>query len=211
MRILFVTLSLFAASRAHADALMLDGNGASIGLYTGILENQGSVVISSTGYRYVVERESGRTHGPVDTSHEVLYSGNTFCTGQLYFETGASGHFAGAGQFRGVLVPIISGQNGLDLVALYYVPQIVTAVSITLYGKFLGGPVSGTTCTAITPRDSVVLPASLNDPAVTGVPNSYFVPPLKVSRNDIFYNGFEAPPLGAVDSAHGQTWQTAMA
>jgi len=188
-----------AVSLAYADALMVDGNGANIGLYTGILENKGSVVVSATGYRFVVERETGRIHGPVDTSSEVLYSENFNCTGTLYLDRTA--------QFRGVLVPIISGLNGIDLAALYYVPQTAAPVTVTLNGRVSGGPIGGTTCTAISPRESTVVPVLPNDPAVTGVPNSYFVPPLKVSRNDIFGNGFEALPLGAAEPAQGRPWQ----
>ena len=64
---------------------------------------------------------------------------------------------------------------------------------------------------ATSPRQSTVVPVLPNGPAVTGGPNAGFEPPLEVSGNDIFRNGFEAPPLGAVDLPRARAWQMATA
>ena len=183
-----VTLGTMLALPASADApLLRDANGAFVGFYTGILENQGLVAISATGYRYVVQRENGHVRGPIDSTNEEVYYEQTNCSPTPYVLHNA--------QFRGVVVPIRTNEG--DLYAIYYVPQNAAVVYPSLKSKVTGGP-GGYTCTPIPTTSGVsAMQALPNDPNTTGVPNADIPAPLSITRNEVFKDSYEAAMMGA--------------
>jgi hypothetical protein len=193
-----VTLVLLACMSAscHADTLARDGNGGFVGFYTGILEHTGVVLVSSKGYRFVINRENGWLRGPDDDASERIYFENGNCTGGAHFQF----HTA---QYAGVIVALHGGANS-SLQVVYYVPQNAVSDSIVDLNSYLdySGPNGAQTCTPVAPTQGLPnVPLLPNDPAVTGVPNSDFVPPITVTSNSIFKNGFEAVLAQAASSS----------
>lgn len=183
-----LTLRFAASALLIANATLVsadtpiarDANGTVLGFYTAILENSGQVIVSPKGYRFVVMRETGWMRGPVDASTEFVYFQNPGCLGTAYFDRG--------GQYRGIVIPI---RNQLTIAATYYVPHDAVVTSVTLYGRLEPAPNGGLNCAAISARPVMAVPALPNDPAITGVPNVDFIPPITVALKGIFQNGFE--------------------
>ena len=172
------------ASLVSADTpIARDATGVVLGFYTAILENSGQVIVSPKGYRFVVTRENGRQLSPVDASTAFVYFQNPGCLGTAYFDRGA--------QYRGVIIPIRDANNYNAIAATYYVPQDAAMTAVTLYARLDPAPNGGVTCTGISARSIMAMPALPNDPAVTGVPNSDFIPPITVALKGIFQDGFE--------------------
>lgn len=184
LRMLSLLASCLMPALALGDAPMArDGNGAILGFFTGIFEHAGVTVVSPLGFRFVVMRETGWVRGPLDDTTEHVFYENFNCTGQAYFDRGP--------QYRGVMVPIRGGNN-FSLQALYYTSQTAVQASVTLTSRLDAGANGGLACVAITPRSITAIAAQINDPAVTGVPNTDLVAPITVSRNDLYRDGFEA-------------------
>jgi len=172
---MFSVFLVCISATCHADTLARDGNGAFIGFYTGIFEHGGVVLVSSKGYRFVVSREYGWLLGPDDYTSERIYFENVNCTG------GAHLQFHSA-QYAGVIIPL-HGDVNYSLQAVYYVPQNAVTANGLDFGSHLDYPGGVQTCTpdAQSPAYVESVPLLLNDPAVTGVPNSDFVPPITVT------------------------------
>jgi len=89
-----------------------------------------------------------------------------------------------------VIVPLHGGDGSLQ--AVYYVPQNAVTDYVVDLNSYLDYPNGVQTCTPVAPTQGIPnVPLLLNDPAVTGVPNSNFVPPITVTSNTIFKNGFD--------------------
>lgn len=192
-RILAFVLLGLASTRAHADApYARDGNGAVIGFYSAIIEHGGDVLVSSTGFRFVVMRDRGWIRGPIDDTSEAIYFPSTDCSGQGYANLPR--------QYQGVLIPIRAGANAETLQALYYVPQDAVTVTVPFNSRLVQGSGGTPACLQI-PRDiSFGIPALPNDPNVTGVPSSDRVLPISITRNEVFRNGFDDASLNLVNA-----------
>jgi len=183
---MFSVLLVCISASCQADTLARDGNGGFVGFYTGIFENGGVVLISSKGFRFVIGRENGALLGPElgdNYTSERIYFENGNCTG------GAHLQFISA-QYAGVIVPLHGGDGSLQ--AVYYVAQNAVTDYVVDLNSYLDYPNGVQTCTPVAPTQGIPnVPLLLNDPAVTGVPNSNFVPPITVTSNTIFKNGFD--------------------
>jgi hypothetical protein len=178
-------LLAFVSGRAHADApLVRGGNGAVVGFATGVFENGGIVVLSLTGYRFVLWRGTGWLRGVVDASNEVVYYDNPGCLGTAYLPRDAN-------QYRGVIVPI-RDEGNFSVLATYYTAHDAIPVAVTLSGRGQSGANGGLTCAPVAPFSVNALPLLPNNPAVTGVAGSNIPGPITITRVDVFRNGFES-------------------
>jgi hypothetical protein len=185
LKIVLSAILVVSATIVNADTpIARDANGAVLGFYTAILENSGQVIVSPKGYRFVVMRETGHMLSPVDATTAFVYFEDPDCMGPAYFDRG--------GQYRGVIIPIRDAANYNSIAATYYVPQDAAVTPVMLTGRLQPGANGGLGCVTIPVRSIMAVPALLNDPAVTGVPNIDFIPPITVAIKGIFQDGFEA-------------------
>jgi hypothetical protein len=174
---------VFAAVPALAGvSAIYDANNTLLGEYA----ESSTIIHSPQGYRFMVDGASGMVTqiqndvaGFIFDTAALLYQ-TPNCTGQAFVGT-SSGSPAGGLVFS-------SGTKGL-----YYVAK-GAAQSVTAMGSVW----SGSACTPITPGNFAAVPAQPNVPVTTGVPNTPFLPPLRLEVVPlsqffrIFENGFES-------------------
>ncbi|MEP6510539.1 MAG: hypothetical protein ABJB02_03040 [Dokdonella sp.] len=143
-----------------------------------------SIFHSIHGFRFSLDGSTGVVIpvsvdiGGATYDSALIYSTSN-CTGQAYVTTSGEGNQSG-----GIMVN--AGNKGL-----YYIPKTPSVTTVAIGSAF-----NGTACNPITLALFVVVPALLNDPATTGVPNSPYVPPLHLEMVplsqffQIFKDGF---------------------
>lgn len=143
-----------------------------------------SIFHSIRGFRFSVDGASGIVI-PVtlDIGGAVYDSTLSYstpnCTGQAYVGTSGQGNPSG-----GIMVN--AGTKGL-----YYVPKAPSQTTVAIGSVFNGAACNSTALVFV-----VAVPALLNDPVTTGVPNTPFVPPLHLEMVplsqffQIFKDGF---------------------
>lgn len=205
----FACLGVASQSFAGVSGVY-DANNVLVGEYAESI----SVIHSVRGFRFSVNGQTGVVK-PVGSDlagiskdiagvgyldGELVYS-SVNCTGQAYVGITAS---SPAG---GIITNV--GNN-----TLYYVTK-APAVSTLAFGSSYSNP-SG--CNAIQPTIEMAVPALPNDPAITGVPNTPFTPPLHLEMVplsqffQLFKNGFESSFVGYTYYLRGQTdssWRSA--
>jgi len=199
------TATVFAQSIPVRDA-----NGALVGLYAGgggpDLE-QGPPqsfgpygpafrVVSQQGYMAVFGTITGR----LTVGFNVLsgfYSGANVnqglffesqdCTGQAWISVNTPGGPATGGFVIATLLPTYLP---------HYVPKTAVSQALVYRSSLTAGG-----CSAQGPSNTVGLPAFVNDPAVTGIPNAPYQPPLTLGYSDtlwlLFRDEFESAAVDA--------------
>lgn len=143
----------------------------------------GTVVHSDRGFRFAIDGIGQLTMPQTDVSgasfdNSVGY-GNLTCSGTGY--TLVSGANAAGGI-------VFAGPDGF-----YYVAKS-PQVQVVLIGSFRVGSV----CTPVTPQAQLSVPVQPNNPTVTGVPNQFFIPPIRLEMvplsilYGVFRDGFES-------------------
>ena len=189
--LILVLASATVPAGAQGVSALVDAQGTLIGEY--IEYRSGPVVHSVRGFRFLLNG-SGGTVGRID----VDVSGVTYDSGSVrlrYGNVGCAGNtyigLSGGPPAGGIVVT--AGNRGL-----YYVAKNPTVVSV-----LIGSVWDGEACANITPGSQNVVPASPNDPGVTGVRNTPYVPPLRLESMpvsqffQIFRDGFESTLHGA--------------
>lgn len=175
---IFLSLLLIASS-ANAASLgtVRDSNGVLLGTLLNI-DDRGTTVVTPTAY--IVRIYGDGNVSNLEQGNAVLYLTST-CTGQLYGTV-----------TPGTVWPFATAPGQINP-PLYYVPRdaVVTrpAVGTTYYYW------NNTVCNAST-IDPVygpfwIVPAYPNDPAVTGISLGSFLPPLRITFEQIFGDGFD--------------------
>lgn len=186
-------LLVAAAVPAAGVAVLRDSEGTLIGQYAEQSRSitGGTIVHSATGFRFAIDGGSAELR-PVDVdvsggsySTELGY-GNVSCAGTAFVAV-SNANLAG-----GIVFPAANGY--------YYVPKAPTAAVV-----LVGSVRVGSNCMPVTPNAQLAVPALANDPAVTGVPNAIFIPPIQLEVVPLsqflgnFRDGFESADLRSID------------
>jgi hypothetical protein len=181
------SLALCAATSvatAQSAGVVVDATGTALGLFAG--EDGSTIVHSARGYRFAVRADNGTVASPTTDVGGVTYDSalvftSVNCTGQAYVTVSSAGAVSG-----GMVLP--AGSRGLHSIDKAVQAQVLA----------MGSSFSGTACTTITPGLFAVVPAHPNNPAVTGVSNTPYAPPIRLELLPlsmlyrVFSDGFES-------------------
>lgn len=194
MKAMFLVFLLGAGS-VNASALIYDGNGTLIGSYLGAENDGREYGVSVHGYRFAFNRTTGAVlqpqGGPAGGAGSVFVGfASTDCSGPAYLyaavlSTVPGSVFYGALPYEGGSLPNLPP-------ILYRYPQVrPTAQTVLIRSRFeYSSPENVRNCLQQNTSSSAI-PVDLNSPSETGVPNSSFVPPLRVISQELFRDGFE--------------------
>jgi len=182
-RIVAASLAALATQSFAGVSGIYDANDVLVGEYA----EAPAVIHSVHGYRFAVNADTGVVKsagkdvaGANYFDAELLYS-SANCTGQAYvgFDNSASTPAGG--------MMINAGNKGL-----YFIAKAPAVSNLAFASAY-----SSSTCNAIQLTLELAVPAQPNDPATTGVPNTPFMPPLRLEVIPLsqffrlFRNGFE--------------------
>lgn len=171
--------------KARPGPVQVLANGESIGSFLGIgnTNNLGQyITLSSTGYMFQVFNMVPSDHQPFPLLEvgriwpETLLFEFADCLGQAFIELS---HEAG----RPLSADLIAAEGivvatGDPLNGVFYAPEGSQAAFLdaTFFARSLEGSCGSS------PRMTWVVPVFPNDPAITGVPNEPFTPPIKLGQ-----------------------------
>jgi len=177
-----LTASLVAASSATAAPLgVYDGSGALLGTYVGSA-SQSVEFVTPKGYVARVRVDGEASSEPIGTIQGVLDSAYT------YNSPNCSGPALTSDPVAGRLVSISGAQQQLG-----YVPSDATPVTLPAGTAVSHRSYDSDECsTGTLSRDTTFLPASPNNPAVTGVTGGVVALPIRFAFvDDVFGDGFD--------------------
>jgi hypothetical protein len=186
---------LLGAGSVNASALIYDGNGTLIGSYLGAENDGREHGVSVHGYRFAFNRTTGVVlqpqGGPTGGPGSVFVGfTSTDCSGPAYLYATVLSTVPGS-VFYGAL-PYEGGPVPSPPPVLYRYPQVrPTAQPVLIRSRYeYSSPENVRNCIQQNSSTSAI-PVDLNSPTETGVPNSSFVPPLRVISQELFRDGFE--------------------
>jgi hypothetical protein len=194
-----VSIVVFARdANAQSAGALYDQNQQIVGLFAGLGPGQGvnvgTYVHTLRGFRFLVDTRGRVLQIEADVGGENYGQGipafeSMNCTGPAFLRVSSETPAGG-----------VVTRLGSSVTSLGYVQKAPLVFTITVRSLLD----NGTTCLPVTPpQPAVGVPFLPNDPAVTGVPNADFVPPLRLevvpvsALFDLFRDGFESAGLAA--------------